>query len=184
MRRGSLILRIGIQACQLNGFASVLAVSAPSGGETTPPRGDRQANWAIWANWAKPPAVTGTWPWGVRATVSCVEANLGAVAGSGTAIPARRKGRRCVQTACLVEGTVGPGRLPGSGPTTRSLWQRGTNENTNGLLRQYIPTQADMSLHSAAHLNAVAREFNNRPRQTLNWMKPSEVFGWGVASID
>jgi IS30 family transposase len=63
-----------------------------------------------------------------------------------------------------------------------SPWQRGTNENTNGLLRQYFPSKADLSLHSAAHLNAVARELNNRPRQTLNWMKPSEVFCRTVAS--
>jgi IS30 family transposase len=65
-----------------------------------------------------------------------------------------------------------------------SPWQRGSNENTNGLLRQYFPRTSDLSLHSAAHLNAVARQLNNRPRQTLNWMKPSEVFGRTVASID
>jgi IS30 family transposase len=64
-----------------------------------------------------------------------------------------------------------------------SPWQRGSNENTNGLLRQYFPKTADLSLHSVAHLNAVARELNNRPRQTLNWMKPSEVFCRAVASI-
>ena len=64
-----------------------------------------------------------------------------------------------------------------------SPWQRGSNENTNGLLRQYFPRKADLTLHSAAHLNAVARELNNRPRQTLGWMKPSEVFGRAVASI-
>jgi transposase, IS30 family len=65
-----------------------------------------------------------------------------------------------------------------------SPWQRGTGENTNGLLRQYFPRTTDLSLHSAAHLNAVARELNGRPRQTLNWMKPSEVFSRAVASID
>jgi IS30 family transposase len=64
-----------------------------------------------------------------------------------------------------------------------SPWQRGSNENTNGLLRQYFPAKADLSVHSAAHLNAVARKLNNRPRQTLNWMKPSEVFSRTVASI-
>ena len=63
-----------------------------------------------------------------------------------------------------------------------SPWQRGSNENTNGLLRQYFPKNTDLRLHSAAHLNAVARRLNNRPRQTLNWMKPSEVFGRTVAS--
>lgn len=65
-----------------------------------------------------------------------------------------------------------------------SPWQRGSNENTNGLLRQYFPRKSDLSVHSAAHLNSVARQLNNRPRQTLNWMKPSEVFGRAVASID
>ena len=64
-----------------------------------------------------------------------------------------------------------------------SPWQRGSNENTNGLLRQYFPSKDDLSVHSPAHLNAVARELNNRPRQTLNWMKPSEVFSRTVASI-
>jgi IS30 family transposase len=65
-----------------------------------------------------------------------------------------------------------------------SPWQRGSNENTNGLLRQYFPRNADLSLHSAAHLNAVARQLNNRPRQTLGWMKPSQVFSRTVASLD
>jgi len=65
-----------------------------------------------------------------------------------------------------------------------SPWQRGTGENTNGLLRQYFPRTADLSLHSVAQLNAVARELNGRPRQTLDWMKPSEVFSRTVASID
>jgi IS30 family transposase len=64
-----------------------------------------------------------------------------------------------------------------------SPWQRGSNENTNGLLRQYFPAKTDLSVHSSASLNAVARELNNRPRQTLGWMKPSEVFSRTVASI-
>ena len=66
----------------------------------------------------------------------------------------------------------------------RSPWQRGSNENTNGLLRQYFPSKSDLSLHSTAHLNAVARQLNGRPRETLGWMKPVEVFGQSVASID
>jgi transposase, IS30 family len=62
-----------------------------------------------------------------------------------------------------------------------SPWQRGSGENTNGLLRQYFPSTQDFRQYSAAHLNAVARQLNDRPRQTLDWMKPSEVFSRTVA---
>ena len=61
-------------------------------------------------------------------------------------------------------------------------WQRGSNENMNGLLRQYFPKHSDLSIHNADALKAIAAKLNDRPRKRLNWISPAQLFTAGPRS--
>jgi IS30 family transposase len=61
-------------------------------------------------------------------------------------------------------------------------WQRGSNENMNGLLRDYFPKGTDLSIHTAEDLTPIPAEVNDRPRKTLAWQRPADLFHTAIAS--
>jgi transposase, IS30 family len=65
-----------------------------------------------------------------------------------------------------------------------SPWQRGSNENTNGLLRDYFPKGTDLSIHPSEELRRVAVEVNERPRKTLGWTRPADLFSQALAAAE
>ncbi|GAB0754908.1 hypothetical protein BT09F24_44170 [Escherichia coli] len=72
-------------------------------------------------------------------------------------------------------------RKPGA---VQSPWQRGTNENTNGLIRQYFPKKTCLAQYTQHELDLVAAQLNNRPRKTLKFKTPKEIIERGVALTD
>jgi transposase, IS30 family len=86
-------------------------------------------------------------------------------ASSRTVTPPHRN-PRAHETASLLSGGIFLA-------DPASPWQRGSNENTNGLLRQYLPKGTDLSIHAAADLRSVEGRLNNRPRKTLRWASPA-----------
>ena len=108
---------------------------------------------------------------------------VAAVTASSLELPERMRGSltwdRGIEMTQHADFTTATG-LPVYFCDAYSPWQRGSKENTNNLIRQYFPKKTDLSVHSAEHLADVVAQLNDRPRQTLQWQTPREVF-WRAA---
>jgi transposase, IS30 family len=102
-----------------------------------------------------------------------------------TALPgelsAPSPGTQDIEMAYLADFTIATG-IPACFCDPHAPWQRGSNENTNGLLRQYLAKGTDLSVHTAEELAGIACSLNNRPHKTLGYMKPSEKLAGTVIS--
>jgi IS30 family transposase len=116
---------------------------------------------------------------GAEAVRDAIAATIGALPGQLRQSLTRDQGAEMAQHARLTIDTS----LAIYFCDPHSPWQRGSNENTNGLLRQYFPKGTDLSRHSADDLAAVAATLNSRPRKTLGWKTPAEALDEFLNSV-